>query len=281
MKDKKLITLITTMMLVITVFAIPSVSFADEIFKTDSADITDTTRIKTLKVKKTVRLSAPVVRAKAISCGIKLKWKKVENAKGYIVYRYKSGKFRKVKILKKTGWINKKLACRKTYAFKVRAYYIKKGKKVKSPSSRTVFAKTVARKYYYNNVTANSIINTAKTKLGCAYVYGSSGPSSFDCSGLVYWTLKHSRKNKVRPARGSATSMYYSKLKKYSVGKKKKNLKRGDIIMFSNNGSDARMCHTGIYYGGNRVLHASTPATGVCISSLAWQAPIAAIIRLP
>ena len=41
--------------------------------------------------------------------------------------------------------------------------------------------------------------------------------------------------------------------------------KKGDVIMFSNSKSTAGICHTGIYAGHGRVIHASTPATGVCI----------------
>ena len=33
----------------------------------------------------------------------------------------------------------------------------------------------------------NRILNAAETRVNDSYVYGSAGPSYFDCSGLVYW----------------------------------------------------------------------------------------------
>ena len=37
----------------------------------------------------------------------------------------------------------------------------------------------------------DSIIAFAKTKLGCAYRSGGTGPNSFDCSGFMYYTFDH------------------------------------------------------------------------------------------
>lgn len=37
----------------------------------------------------------------------------------------------------------------------------------------------------------DSIIDFAKTKLGCAYASGGTGPRSFDCSGFMYYTFGH------------------------------------------------------------------------------------------
>ena len=37
--------------------------------------------------------------------------------------------------------------------------------------------------------TAAEFISIAETKLGAPYVWGASGPNSFDCSGFVYWVL--------------------------------------------------------------------------------------------
>lgn len=71
---------------------------------------------------------------KAVSKGkLLLKWKKVKNADGYVVYRAdkKKGKYKKVKVLngaKKISFTNKKLKKKKTYYYKVCAYH-KVGKK--------------------------------------------------------------------------------------------------------------------------------------------------------
>ena len=36
----------------------------------------------------------------------------------------------------------------------------------------------------------SALISVASSKLGSPYVWGAKGPSSFDCSGFVYWCLK-------------------------------------------------------------------------------------------
>lgn len=38
--------------------------------------------------------------------------------------------------------------------------------------------------------TAQTIINAARSKIGCPYVWGGNGPNSFDCSGLVCWSYE-------------------------------------------------------------------------------------------
>ena len=35
----------------------------------------------------------------------------------------------------------------------------------------------------------SDFLQTAATKNGCPYIWGDAGPSSFDCSGLVLWSL--------------------------------------------------------------------------------------------
>ena len=69
---------------------------------------------------------------------VKLSWKKVENAKYYIVYRAKKNKYIKIKETKKTSFVDKKAKKRKTYKYKVvaaaktlNAEYKSKASKVK------------------------------------------------------------------------------------------------------------------------------------------------------
>lgn len=37
----------------------------------------------------------------------------------------------------------------------------------------------------------NRILNAAEAKTNASYAWGGTGPSSFDCSGLVYWAAGH------------------------------------------------------------------------------------------
>ena len=40
-------------------------------------------------------------------------------------------------------------------------------------------------------VTSNQVVSYARKYIGCAYVFGSTGPKTFDCSGLVHHVYKH------------------------------------------------------------------------------------------
>lgn len=66
-----------------------------------------------------------------------------------------------------------------------------------SKSILTIFAITfVATAFYLIYVSlaatkADLIISTTKQHLGKTYVWGASGPSYFDCSGLVYYVYQY------------------------------------------------------------------------------------------
>lgn len=107
-----------------------------------------------------------------------------------------------------------------------------------------------------SSVTGTDIANYAKTFVGCRYVYGAAGPSSFDCSGLVMYVYKHfgyslSHSSKVQATQGKAVTG---------------ELQPGDILVFSNNGKTVG--HVGIYIGNDKFVHASDSSTGVIISNL-------------
>ena len=75
---------------------------------------------------------------------VKLKWKKSPGAKKYEVFRSakKKGKFKKIKLVSSTKFVNKKLKSGKKYFYKVRAYAKSDGKAVRSEFSKTVAVKT-------------------------------------------------------------------------------------------------------------------------------------------
>ena len=107
------------------------------------------------------------------------------------------------------------------------------------------------------NKSADAIVAYAKTFQGYPYVYGSNGPSSFDCSGFVQYVYKHfgyslSRSSKTQANDGVAVS--------------KSNLQPGDILIFKNT-AKTEIGHVGIYIGNGQFIHASNPKTGVTISS--------------
>lgn len=109
-----------------------------------------------------------------------------------------------------------------------------------------------------------AIANYALSKQGSPYVYGASGPNSFDCSGLVYWAHKQAGINFSRPTAAGLSGM--GKAVSYS------NLQAGDIITFKTDPS--RVSHVGIYIGGGKMVHAPVPGQTVQVANLNvsyWQ----------
>ncbi len=100
----------------------------------------------------------------------------------------------------------------------------------------------------------------AKKQLGKRYVYGATGPYSFDCSGFTSYVCK---KNGVCLPR---TSINQSK-----VGKRvsRRNLKAGDLVFFDTSKRQrGYINHVGIYMGNNKFIHASSAKKKVVVSSL-------------
>lgn len=108
-----------------------------------------------------------------------------------------------------------------------------------------------------NGSVAAQIIDFARTFLGYPYIYGTAGPNSFDCSGLMYYVYSQFGYNLHRTSYDQA---------KDGVAVNRSNLQPGDLLFFSQNGET--ISHVGMYIGNNEMLHASTPTTGVIISDI-------------
>lgn len=104
---------------------------------------------------------------------------------------------------------------------------------------------------------AASVLALALSEKGKKYVWGATGPSSFDCSGLVQYVYKHAagislpRTTYTQVHAGRAVSL--------------KSLQPGDLLFW---GSASAPYHVGIYLGNGQYIHASTPQTGVIVQSL-------------
>ena len=102
----------------------------------------------------------------------------------------------------------------------------------------------------------SSIVATAKKYLGYNYTYGGSSPSTgFDCSGFTSYIFKQHGISLNRTAAGQYSN---------GVAVSRANLQPGDLVMFGKSGIN----HVAIYIGGGKIIHASTPSTGVRIDSL-------------
>lgn len=93
---------------------------------------------------------------------------------------------------------------------------------------------------------AKTAIDFAYAQLGKPYEWGSTGPNSFDCSGLVgaAW-------------RSAGVSLPRTVKQMYDAGRKvsQADLQPGDIIYWYNDSQ-----HNGLYIGGGKAIHA--PRTG-------------------
>ncbi|MER7931954.1 NlpC/P60 family protein [Streptomyces sp. NPDC093272] len=90
----------------------------------------------------------------------------------------------------------------------------------------------------------------AKTRLGTPYVYGATGPSSFDCSGLTSWAYAQAGVSIPRTSESQTTIG----TRIYSTS----GLQVGDLVFFFND-----LHHVGLYAGNGQILHA--PRTGTVV----------------
>lgn len=97
---------------------------------------------------------------------------------------------------------------------------------------------------------AAAAFSAAQSKIGSPYVYGATGPSSFDCSGLTSWAYAQAGVGipRTSQAQASAGQRIYSQ----------SDLRVGDLVLFYGD-----LHHVGLYAGNGQVLHA--PRTGTVV----------------
>ncbi len=103
------------------------------------------------------------------------------------------------------------------------------------------------------------IIEFASKKLGSPYVWGATGPNSFDCSGFVGYVFKKAADLNL-PRVSSAQATFKPKISSM-------NMKKGDLVFFATTGK-GRISHVGIYMGNRQFIHASSGSKRVTVSSL-------------
>lgn len=126
---------------------------------------------------------------------------------------------------------------------------------------------------YINNQSLNLVnqrlLQSIQSKLGIPYVYGSEGPRSYDCSGLV-WSVFQSAG--ISFERGSAGSFW----RKFEPVNDNDKYKFGTLVFFNGLG------HVGIVADENGFYHASS-SKGVTYSPFAgyWEKRIVGFRRIP
>lgn len=103
------------------------------------------------------------------------------------------------------------------------------------------------------SATGNAIVDYAYQFLGCDYVYGATGPSTFDCSGFTQYVFRNA-------AGVSLPRITYEQI---NVGTpvSYNDLQPGDLV-FPHTG------HVGIYVGNGQMIHAPSTGDVVKVSSV-------------
>jgi len=97
----------------------------------------------------------------------------------------------------------------------------------------------------------------AKELLGKKYVWGATGPKTYDCSGF---TQKIYDDLGIKLPRVSRDQAKQGKLLKFQE------LQKGDLVFFhTNRRRPNRVTHVGIYLGNNNFIHASSGAKKIVI----------------
>ena len=112
---------------------------------------------------------------------------------------------------------------------------------------------------YTSSNNMDKAVKLIESKIGNKYVWGATGPNSFDCSGLVQYVYKNALGKNI-----PRTSYEQSKCGQFVD---KKNLKVGDLVFFDTMGK-GRVSHVGMYVGNNEFVHASNEKSGIKKSKL-------------
>ncbi len=106
------------------------------------------------------------------------------------------------------------------------------------------------------NAVGERAVTIAMQQLGAPYRYGGSGPSGFDCSGLVHYSYLKAG----RPVPRTTGRLWADTV---AVGRSE--LEEGDLLFFSIEG---KMQHVGLYIGDGRFVHAPSTGRRVSVASL-------------
>ncbi|MFF0463513.1 C40 family peptidase [Streptomyces mexicanus] len=110
-----------------------------------------------------------------------------------------------------------------------------------------------------------AVISFVKAQVGKAYVSGATGPSAYDCSGLVQTAFKQVGVSLPRVSQDQSTAGTQVSLS---------NLQPGDILYWGGAGS---AYHVAVYVGDGMFVGAQNPSTGVVERPLSYDPPSGAV----
>nr|WP_091199889.1 C40 family peptidase [Micromonospora narathiwatensis] len=111
---------------------------------------------------------------------------------------------------------------------------------------------------------ARTAIKTACGKVGRPYVWGATGPNSFDCSGLTQYAYK---------AAGIYLTHFTGAQWKEGKPISRDEARPGDLVFFYSD-----LHHVGLYLGGGLMVHAPRTGKPVQVSQISYQ-PVAGFRR--
>lgn len=111
---------------------------------------------------------------------------------------------------------------------------------------------------------AGAAVSYALAQVGDAYVYGATGESAFDCSGLT-----------MRAWAQAGVSLPHSSSAQMSAGPSvpSSSLQPGDLVFYY-----SPVSHVGIYIGNGQIVHAANPSTGVQVTGV-FSMPFSGAVR--
>lgn len=101
----------------------------------------------------------------------------------------------------------------------------------------------------------SAALNAAKSKVGMPYVWGATGPNSFDCSGLTSWAYNQAGVSIPRTSQAQANAG--TRINSMS------DLRPGDLVLLRSD-----LSHVGFYAGNGQMLHAPKPGASVRYESI-------------
>lgn len=131
-------------------------------------------------------------------------------------------------------------------------------KKTKTVNTSTKKTKSANKTKTVKNSKGTQISNYAQKFVGNPYVHGGTSlTNGADCSGFTQSIYKKYGKSLPRTVAAQAkvgTKVSFS------------SLQPGDLVFYSNGGSTPT--HVAIYIGNGKIIHASTPSSGIKISTV-------------
>lgn len=136
-----------------------------------------------------------------------------------------------------------------------------KVKKANQIVNETVKKTTANKKNNTSSIQASSkaasVVALAKEQVGKPYVWGATGPDSFDCSGLVQYVYQHA-------AGINLPRTTYDQVKVGQTVPLDK-LQAGDLVFW---GSETAPYHVAIYIGNNQYVNSATPDQGTILQNM-------------